>query len=116
MVLRPPRQTSKPPADPLAAALEHDILNEKVATLSRLNRKLEQALAQIPGGDPAADDDGQARLRKQRIAEAGEAVWHVMIQRELCGLHQHEKFFIQMNVPRTVRLCAGPLRISGTER
>ncbi len=43
------------------------------------------------------------------MAEAGEALWHVTIQRELCGLTRHKEFFDHMKVPRAVRLRMGPV-------
>jgi len=108
MTVRPPKAYSKDLQDPLAAALEQEILNEKAGTLARLNRKLEAALACLP--EPRPDEDEAAREKRDRLmAEAGEALWHVTIQRELCGLTRHKEFFDHMKVPRAVRLRMGPV-------
>ncbi len=108
MTVRPPKAYSKDLQDPLSAALEQEIFSEKAGTLARLNRKLEEALARLPDPDPDADE--VAREQQERLlAEAGEALWHVTIQRELCGLTRHKEFFDHMKVPRAVRLRMGPV-------
>lgn len=109
MSLRPPKHTSTLDKDPLAAALEQEVFNEKASTLSRLTRKLETALARLNAAeeDDAADEDTRLHLR----AEAGEALWHVTIQRELCGLREHKAFYDFLGVPRPIRLRMGPASI-----
>ena len=106
MTVRPPQMTKTADKDPLAAALEQEILNEKAATLSRLIKKLETALELLN----AAEDDPHAseKIRLDRLADAGEALWNVTIQRELCGLRRHKEFNNHLSVPRAVRLCMGP--------
>jgi hypothetical protein len=108
MTVRPPKAYSKDLQDPLSAALEQEIFNEKAGTLARLNRKLEEALARLPELDPDADE-AACEKQDRLTAEAGEALWHVTIQRELCGLTRHKEFFDHMKVPRTVRLRMGPV-------
>lgn len=108
MSVRPPKSFSASIEDPISAALEREILTEKADTLARLNKKLEAALERIP------DVEAQVRQTEreqhhQLVAEAGEALWHVTIQRELCGLTRHNSFFDHMRVPLAVRLRAGPL-------
>ncbi len=106
MSVRPPRQTSMSDKDPLAAALEQEILNEKASTLSRLNKKLEAALDRLKKAE--ADLDRSPEERHARLADASEALWHVTIQRELCGLRQHRAFYDFLGVPKAVRLHMGP--------
>ncbi|MEE4015282.1 DUF6665 family protein [Roseibium sp. FZY0029] len=106
MTLRPPQLISPADKDPLAAALENEVLNEKASTLSRLTKKLEKALADLKAVDEAPETDTEAR--ENRLAEAGEALWHVTIQRELCGLRQHRAFYDFLAVPKAVRLRMGP--------
>lgn len=108
MSVRPPRTFEKDSQDPLSAALEQDILSEKIGTLTRLNKKLELALEKL-----AASEHETAELQEVRLAEAGEALWHVLIQREMCGFMKHNAFLDQMNVPTIVRLNAGPKRPPG---
>lgn len=101
MTVRPPRQFSETLQDPLAAALEHEVMAEKAGTLGRLTRNLEKCLDRLA----SADNDDDYRVI---VAEAGEALWYVMIQRELCGLRQHKAFFDHMGVPIPIRLAMGP--------
>lgn len=108
MSVRPPKAFSAKETDPITAALEQEILSEKIGTLSRLNRKLEAALKQIPPDEDISNEE-ERRIRQLRIAEAGEALWHVTIQRELCGLLKHQAFFNEMGVPAEVRLNCGPV-------
>jgi len=107
MSVRPPQffsQTSD--KDPLAAALEQEIFGEKAATLSRLTGKLEKALEALNQADGASGLPEEVRQRL--VAEAGEALWHVTIQRELCGLRRHKEFYDFLKVPKDVRLRMGP--------
>lgn len=104
MIVRPPQLTRPADKDPLSAALEQEIFNEKASTLSRLNRKLEEALTRLE----TPDADQEPDLMHQRLAEAGEALWHVTIQRELCGLREHRAFYDFLRVPKAVRLRMGP--------
>ena len=110
MSVRPPKAFRQQSADnPIAEALEQEVLEEKAGTLARLNTKLEQALQRIPKETDQPESEDACRLRRLRIAEAGEALWHVTIQRELCGLTRHKAFFDYMGVPAKVRLAAGPV-------
>ncbi|MBO6508153.1 DUF6665 family protein [Roseibium sp.] len=106
MSVKPPQFFKSEEKDPLAAALEQEIFNEKASTLSRLNGKLEKALERLKASlnNPAHTED----IRLQNLAEAAEALWHVTIQRELCGLRQHKAFYDFLDVPREVRLGMGP--------
>ncbi|NVK35274.1 MAG: hypothetical protein HWE23_12385 [Rhodobacteraceae bacterium] len=113
MSVRPPKAFSQQAQDdPIAAALDQEILEEKVGTLTRLNKKLEKSLeayaAKTECDEALRDKDLCMKLK----AEAAEALWHVMIQRELCGMRSHQAFLNHMNVPREVRLIAGPVQKS----
>ncbi len=109
MSVRPPQFTNTADKDPLAAALEQEIFSEKASTLNRLIKKLEKALILLSEADNAPD--ATEDLRRERLAQAGEALWHVTIQRELCGLRRHREFNDHLNVPKSVRLCMGPASI-----
>ena len=108
MSVRPPKAFLAKETDPITAALEQEILGEKIGTLSRLNKKLETALKQIPAGE-LTESEEEHLTRQRLVAEAGEALWHVTIQRELCGLLKHQAFFNEMGVPKEVRLSCGPV-------
>lgn len=88
--------------NPLDEALQQEILAEKAATYSRLMKRLEAALEAAREAETADEAE-----RERRLDEAGEALWHVIIQRDICGLRQHELFYREMRVPREVRLRMG---------
>jgi len=111
MTVRPPQLTRSADKDPLSAALEQEIFSEKAGTLARLNKKLEEALERL--GALEADAGADPAAVQQRLAEAGEALWHVTIQRELCGLREHRAFYDFIGVSKAVRLRMGPATISG---
>ncbi|MET0400083.1 MAG: DUF6665 family protein [Longimicrobiaceae bacterium] len=66
--------------------LQAELVQEKVANVARMGRRLEDAL----------------------VARAGEALWHFVVQREACGLRDADDVVRQMRVPREVRLRMGP--------
>ena len=127
------------PPDPLSASLEQEILAEKAATYGRLLRRLERALAALTdhaNGETERPTSGRearptgrrpVRARQRRparatrgsavsgkkedlVAAAGEALWHVMVQRDLCGVRNHEVFLTEYRVPAAVRLRMGLVR------
>ncbi|MET1411903.1 DUF6665 family protein [Roseibium sp. HPY-6] len=110
MTVRPPQFTKPADKDPLAAALEQEIFNEKASTLSRLIKRLEKALELLKEAEN--DPDAPEELRLDRFAEAGEALWNVTIQRELCGLRRHREFNDHLGVPSAVRLSMGPASLT----
>jgi hypothetical protein len=102
--------------DPTRAheAIELEILEEKAATLARATARLEATLAalaaldQAPAADTPADPDEAARQRDERIREAAEALWFVVVQREAIGLTSHDGLFRTYPVPERVRRLMGP--------
>lgn len=110
MTVRPPKSLSAGLKDPLEEILGQDILSEKISALSHANKKLEHALEKL-----AMATGEQEKNRDEENIEfsvACEALWHVLIQRELCGFNRHTEFLNEMNVPKRVRLHAGPRRPS----
>lgn len=117
MAVRPPSQfIPSSEKDPLALALEQEVLAEKADTLARLMKKLERALSRLAAheerlakaaDDPATPPADPAR-RDRLVAEAGEALWYVIIQRELCGMRRHDAVMRELAVPAAVRLRMGP--------
>ena len=178
MTLRPPKALAartKLPDNPLNAALEREVLEEKVATYVRLVKRLEAALAALEAHDAARSDlpltaippasraslregglagppgpakgrpedrlcafalaslrsegnsskasdmtnqearsgaatTGTQETRERLLAEAGEALWYVTIQRDLCGFRRHDLFYRDMNGPAAVRHRMGLVR------
>ncbi|MEC9368335.1 MAG: hypothetical protein VX871_06525 [Pseudomonadota bacterium] len=160
MSLRPPRILAPKPADkdPLTAALEHEVLAEKMSTYGRLLKRFEETLVALrayeqgvsperppigrdasanarrpvrvrpPTGlasgqpedrlQPASEASGTAVSEYNQAADsngeyetlitaAGEALWHVVIQRDLCGFRRHDLFFAEYQVPAAARLRMG---------
>lgn len=101
MSLRPPRRYAKlSELDPIERALEHEVLAEKASTLGRLQRQLERKLARLADFEQSEADDREHHDRL--VAEAGEALWYVVIQRDLCGLRVNATFYREFNVPKHV--------------
>ena len=102
MSIRPPKilaPRNTLPKDPLSAALEHEVLAEKAATYSRLVEKLQEAL-----------DIYREEGTEDALNLAGQALWYVMIQRDLCGFRRHDLFYKELNVPQAIRNRMGMMR------
>lgn len=105
MSVRPPKILAPKnglPDDPLSAALEHEILAEKAGTYARLLKRLEKAMQE------ARSAEGVTGTEKEKLLDAaGQALWYVMIQRDLCGFRRHDLFFKEMDIPAAVRYRMG---------
>ncbi|WP_349357784.1 DUF6665 family protein [Stappia sp.] len=116
MSLRPPSSLTASADDPLAAALRQETAGEMAAALGRAGARLETALHRLDGAHRRLDaarrtavDVAETERRWQtRHAEACEALWALLVQRELCGLRRHEGMLREYGVPPSVRLYAGP--------
>ncbi len=99
-----------------SARLDWEIEQEKASALGRQGRRLEAALAGLRAYDCAHPQDvatqpsdrGRARL----VADAGEALWSLMVQREACGLHGNAALIADYRVPGEVVNCAGVVAFS----
>jgi hypothetical protein len=105
MTVRPPRQASptiwtKNPA----AALDYEIAQEKAATLGRLGRGLEAALAALHAFDDQAHEMTSAARHERRtlVAKAGHALWLFVVQREAIGLRDVRALLRDYRVPAEV--------------
>ncbi len=87
------------------AAMQQLIRSEKTASLARAMEALEATLA-----DLARLDAGASALRAALVAEAGERLWYVVIQREAMGFSRHEVLYDVLRVPAEVRGAMGPRR------
>lgn len=87
-------------------SVQAEIAQEKAASLGRAASRLQQALARLDGHGAA---DGRDRL----VAEAGEALWFYVVQREACGLRDVESVLRGYRVPREVYLRMGPASAGG---
>lgn len=115
MTLRPPQSLRPRRADDLLQdPFREEAAAERVASLVRLNRALASALERLESAARRFREAGREardearRHWRRRHAEAGEALWNVLIQRETCGLHRHEGYLREFGVPGSVHLLMGP--------
>ncbi len=78
------------------SVFQAELLAEQAAALGRLGRDLEKALAALAKADDDAADDGAL------IRSAAEAAWAFFVQREACGLHDHDLPIAHYAIPRNV--------------
>jgi hypothetical protein len=97
---RKPRHDKTP-----AAALEYELAQEMAAALGRLGRGLERALQALTDFDAArgADTDERRQQRLALLAEAGDALWLFVVQREACGLRDGRQLMRDYRVPPEVQ-------------
>lgn len=65
--------------------LQHEVAAEIAASLGRAGRKVESAMAALRA-DPGSDAEARAAL----VRAAADAVFGYVVQRELCGLADHD--------------------------
>jgi hypothetical protein len=94
-----------------AATLQFEIAQEKAAALGRMGRGLEAALAALRSFDaahgPAASREDRC-CRDQLVAQAGQALWYLMVQRDACGLCNSAALISDYGVPPEVVNRAAP--------
>jgi len=95
------RSTSVPARRTGVAALDYEIAQEQASALGRLGRMLEAALAALAHHDAASS--APATVRAQLVAEAGDALWCFIIQREACGLRDPRPVLRDYRVPAEVQ-------------
>lgn len=76
------------------AAVRSEIVQEQAASLGRVGRKAEAALAALK----AHEGDGRAEVLKN----AAEAVWCFHVQREVMGLRDRAQIVADYQIPREV--------------
>jgi hypothetical protein len=107
MTVRPPNP---------AAVLDYEIAQEKAATLGRLGRGLEAAVAALRTFDDEAREMTTAARRERRalVDEAGHALWLFVVQREALGLRDTRTLMRDYRVPAEVfnRMGAAPAKSS----
>jgi hypothetical protein len=106
--------------------LEYELVQEQAAALGRMGRALEAALAKLREFDaahPRVDALASERqARRALVAEAGQALWMLVVQREACGLRDSRTVMRDYNVPGEVLLHSGcpepvtPIRRPGQRR
>jgi hypothetical protein len=95
----------RPPVD----ILHYEIVQEQASALGRMGRALEQTLARLREFD-AAHAEMPAALqpaRRKLVAEAGQALWMFVVQREASGLRDSRHIMRTYDVPAEVQRCMG---------
>jgi len=93
MSLRMPQTLSTSPrSDTGFSVLQAELLAEQAAALGRTGRDLEATLMAL-----ARAPDDEAMIRS-----AAHAVWAFFVQREACGLYDHELPIAHYAIPKTV--------------
>ena len=93
--------------------LHEEFAREKASALGRLGRALEAALAALARCDAGERRDtshaGERQLRAALVAEASDALWHFVVQREACGLRDLRYVLRDYRVPSEVAARMGAL-------
>src|SRR4051794_30496891 len=89
-----------------AQLLEHEFAQEKASALGRLGRALEREIARLASFDAAHPREGlrveHGRARASLVAQASQALWEFIVQREACGLRDMRYVLRDYRVPREV--------------
>ena len=97
----------RPPVD----ILHYEIVQEQASALGRMGHTLEQSLARLREFDAAhALPETPASMqpaRRKLVAEAGQALWMFVVQREATGLRDSRHIMRTYNVPGEVQRCMG---------
>lgn len=89
-------------------ALDYEVAQEQAATLGRAGRALETALAALNEHDRSGRNADETR--RMLVADAGDALWHFIIQRECCGLRDARAVMRDYRVPQEVQNRMGIFR------
>jgi hypothetical protein len=94
--------------------LEYEIREEQAATIGRLARELQEALAALDTFDKRANSgktaaDGHASQRERLVDAAAYALWNFVVQRECSGLRWTTEEVLK-EVPAEVRSKMGAIR------
>jgi hypothetical protein len=100
-------------ADDVQDSIQEQIRSEKIGALRRATDRLERALERLAAFDAGAAARWQPAAPERRadlLAEAGERLWCLVIQREAMGLLRHEVLYDVLRIPGEVRRAMGPRR------
>ena len=89
-------------------ALDYEIAQEQAAALGRAGRALEAALAALNQHDRKGRTGDETR--RTLVADAGDALWRFIIQRECCGLRNPRAVLRDYRVPQEVQNRMGVFR------
>jgi hypothetical protein len=89
-------------------ALDYEVAQEQAAALGRAGRALEAALAALRQHDSSEQNPDERR--RKLVADAGDALWRFIIQRECCGLRDPRAVMRDYRVPLEVQNRMGIFR------
>jgi len=89
-------------------ALDYEVAQEQAAALGRAGRALEAALAALDEHDRNSENADETR--RILVADAGDALWRFIIQRECCGLRDPPAVMRDYRVPQEVQNRMGVFR------
>ncbi|WP_217433714.1 DUF6665 family protein, partial [Caulobacter sp. S45] len=78
------------------SVLEAELRAEQALALGRLGRDLEASLLAL------SDSDAHSGSRETLVKAAAGAVWRYFVQREVCGLFEHEQAITYYAIPPEV--------------
>jgi hypothetical protein len=107
MTLRLPTASSSSRIE-RTAALDYEIAQEQVAAFGRLGRALEAALEALAEYERCHGERNSTRARL--VADATDALWCFIVQREAIGLHDPRPVIRDYRVPAEVHNRMGALR------
>jgi hypothetical protein len=100
--------------DELRATLEREIAGEKAAALGRSGRRLKGAIRRLQEFDARSGTPDSRHAegvhRAELVADAADAYWSYVVQREAMGLTASGSAAEAYDVPEEVRRRAGPRR------
>jgi hypothetical protein len=105
MSLRMPQSLSSSPRfETGLSVLEAELAGEKATVLGRLGREVEASLERLA----AAGRDSPTH--PALMAEASDALWRYLVQREVCGMLDHAEALKHYGVPPAVAAGVGAVR------
>ena len=76
-------------------ALQYDLMKERAAGLGHAGRQVQEALLALQS---AADEAARQKL----IWAASKCVWRYFVQREACGMRDHDPVIAEYGIPQQV--------------
>jgi hypothetical protein len=87
--------------------LNYEIVQGKASALGRLGRGLEAALKELREFDAAHAHSGasygEQQARRALVTAASDALWMLVVQREVCGLRENRSLMRDYGVPAEVQ-------------
>ena len=104
----PDPRASKAVGAAVLNAVDAEIIAEQAAALARAARRFEKAMAMLSdfdAGSPPRPRRGQPPAdRPTLLAEARDALWCLVVQREACGFRNSDALLSAYRVPKEVSL------------